>query len=67
MNLMDRNKCVIAVPLYKTSFDTDEYYSISQLFNILGQYDIFAYCPNSLDISYYVANFNFKKYIAKTS
>ena len=63
MNLMDRNKCVIAVPLYKTSFDTDEYYSISQLFNILGQYDIFAYCPNSLDISYYVANFNFKKYI----
>ena len=54
---MDNSKCVIAVPLYKPSLTIDEYNSINQLFKILGNYDIVAYCPNSLDISYYENNF----------
>ena len=59
---MDNSKCVIAVPLYKPSLTIDEYNSINQLFKILGNYDIVAYCPNSLDISYYENNFKFIRF-----
>ena len=61
---MERNKCVIAVPIYKIKFNWDEFNSIKQLFKILSpeKYDIVAYCPNSLDITYYQNNFNFKYY-----
>ena len=59
---MDRNKCVITVPIYKTEFDFDEYNSIKQLFRILGQYDIIAFYPESLDLTYYKNNFNFTNY-----
>ena len=61
---MNRNKCVIAVPLYKTEFNWDEYNSIKQLFKILPieKYDIIAFCPDSLDVSYYNDNFKFKRY-----
>ena len=59
---MNRSKCVIVVPIYKSEFNWDEYNSIKQLFKVLGEYDIIAYCPNSLDITYYQNNFNFKSY-----
>ena len=32
---MNRNKCVIVVPIYKEKFNFDEYNSIKQLFKIL--------------------------------
>ena len=56
---MDRNKCVIVVPIYKDKFDFDEYNSIKQLFKILSpeKYDIIAYGPMSLDRTYYFENF----------
>lgn len=56
------NKYVIAVPLYKTELDDKEYKSLRQLFDILGNHDIVAYCPNSLDLTYYINNFKFKEY-----
>lgn len=61
---MNRNKCVIAVPIYKTEFDFDEYNSIKQLFKILPveKYDIIAFHPISLDLTYYENNFNFTRY-----
>jgi len=59
---MNQNKCIIIVPLYKTEFDNDEYNSIKQLFNILGQYNIAAIYPESLDLSYYNENFSFNDY-----
>ncbi len=59
---MDRNKCVIVVPIYKDKFNFDEYNSIKQLFKILSpeKYDIIAYGPMSLDRTYYFENFDFK-------
>ena len=59
---MDRNKCVIIVPIYKSKFDWDEYNSINQLFKILGNYDIICIHPQSLDLTYYQNNFNFTDY-----
>ena len=61
---MNRNKCVIVVPIYKTEFNWDEYNSIKQLFKILPieKYDIIAICPESLDLTYYKENFNFIDY-----
>lgn len=61
---MDRNKCVIVVPIYKEEFNNDEYYSIQQLFKILPveKYDIIAYHPQSLDLTYYYNNFKFTSY-----
>lgn len=59
---MNRNKCVIVVPIYKTEFNYDEYQSVSQLFKVLGNYDIIAYCPESLNLTYYINTFNFTNY-----
>ena len=61
---MNRNKCVIIVPIYKTEFNWDEYNSVKQLFKILPieKYDIVAICPESLDVQYYNSNFKFKEY-----
>ena len=59
---MNKNKCIIVVPIYKHEFNWDEYNSVNQLFKVLGQYDIIAFCPKSLDITYYQNNFNFKSY-----
>ena len=61
---MNRNKCIIIVPIYKTELNWDEYNSINQLFKILqtSKYDIVAICPNGLDVSYYGNNFEFKDY-----
>lgn len=58
---MNRNKCVIVVPIYKEKFNFDEYNSIKQLFKILPseKYDIIAYGPETLDRSYYFENFPF--------
>ena len=60
---MNRNKCVIIVPIYKQEFNFDEYNSIKQLFKILPieKYDIVAVGPISLDRTYYFNNFNFTK------
>jgi len=59
---MNRNKCVIVVPIYKEKFDFDEYHSIKQLFKILptDKYDIIAFGPESLNRKYYFENFDFK-------
>lgn len=61
---MNRNKCIIVVPIYKFEFDFDEYNSVKQLFKILPteKYDIIAVCPESLDLTYYQNNFDFKNY-----
>ena len=55
-------KVCIVVPIYKKRFNKDEEYSISNLFKVLGKYDIYAFCPKSLDLSYYKEKFNFKKF-----
>ena len=61
---MNRQTCIIIVPIYKNEFDWDEYNSVKQLFKILPieKYDIVAICPESLDIQYYNSNFKFKEY-----
>lgn len=61
---MNRNKCVIVVPIYKSEFNWDEFNSIKQLFKILptSKYDIVAICPQSLDLTYYKENFDFLSY-----
>ena len=61
---MDKNKCVIVVPIYKEELNNDEYYSIQQLFKILPveKYDIIAYHPQSLNLTYYYNNFKFTSY-----
>lgn len=59
---MNKRKCVIAVPLYKKELDEDEFRSLSQLFKVLGNYDIVAFCPTSLDLTYYINNFQFNDF-----
>ena len=61
---MNKQKCVIVVPIYKIELDNDEYNSVKQLFKVIPVefYDIIAIHPISLDISYYKNNFNFTEY-----
>lgn len=57
------NNCAVVIPVYKKTFDEDEIFSISHsLINLKG-HDIYWVAPQSLDINYYVENFNAVKIV----
>ena len=60
--------CVIIVHIYKEKFNYFEEKSIENLFELLGnKYDIYAICPEIMNLNYYIKKFNFKKYVPFSS
>ena len=57
------NTCVIIIPIYKKTLDSDEFFSVKKTIGKLKDYDIYWACPNYLDISYYYENFGISKIV----
>jgi len=57
------NTCAIVIPIYKTSLDNDDYFSVKKSIEKLKDYDIYWACPTHLDLSYYHENFGINKIV----
>lgn len=52
------NNCAVVIPVYKPSFDSDEFFSVSHSLLQLDGHDIHWVAPQSLDMRYYIENFD---------
>lgn len=51
------NNCAVVIPVYKESLDADELFSVTHSLLQLKGHDIHWVSPKSLDMSYYIENF----------
>ena len=53
-----KNTCAVLIPIYRSEFDQDEFFSIKSSLIHLQNYDIFWIAPENINKKYYIDNFN---------
>jgi hypothetical protein len=57
-----KNTCAILIPIYRSEFDQDEYFSVKSSLIHLQNYDIYWVAPENINKTYYIDNFKINNF-----